>query len=120
MSRPYVKEAGKEEVTHRAFNMTDEGDLSDYLGVKIEQLPNGTIKLSQPHLIQQILDDLGFNERTGTKTTPASTTVKLNHRGAEYKEDWQYMYKKTFIYNVSTFSSSFSLYYPSLQTMAGR
>jgi hypothetical protein len=23
MSRPYVKEAGKEEVTHRAFNMTD-------------------------------------------------------------------------------------------------
>jgi Reverse transcriptase (RNA-dependent DNA polymerase) len=30
----------------RAFNMTDEGNLNDYLGVKVEYLPNGAIKLS--------------------------------------------------------------------------
>jgi hypothetical protein len=50
--------------THRAYVMTDEGDLSDYLGVKITKLANGLIKLSQPHLIQQILDDLGMGEKT--------------------------------------------------------
>ena len=31
---------------YREFVMTDEGDLSDYLGVKVEYLENGCIKLS--------------------------------------------------------------------------
>jgi hypothetical protein len=43
------------------FNVTDEGQLSDYLGVKVEKLPDGKFKLSQPHLIDQILEDLGLN-----------------------------------------------------------
>jgi len=65
-------------VKHRAFKMTDEGDVSDYLGVEIQPLANGTIKLSQPHLIDQIIKHLGFNERTGTKDSPAAKSVKLN------------------------------------------
>ena len=77
---------------HPAFKMTDEGTLGDYLGVKIDYLDNGTIKLSQPHLIQQILDDLGFNERTGTKATPAAVAVKLNRdlHGTPIDEKWHY------------------------------
>ncbi len=72
--------------------MTDEGDLCDYLGVKVDHLPNGTIKLSQPHLIQQILNDLGFNERTGTKPTPAASTVKLGRDlyGQPMSDEWHY------------------------------
>ncbi len=90
LSAPVVSNQG--EVLHRAFVMTDEGDLSDYLGVKIDALPNGTIKVSQPHLIQSVLDDLKFNERTGTKKTPASTSVKLNGdiHGEPFIEEWQY------------------------------
>jgi hypothetical protein len=74
------------------FNMTDEGDISDYLGVKVDHLPNGTIKLLQPYLIQSILDNLGFNERTGTKKTPASTTAKLHRdlHGEHFNETWKY------------------------------
>ena len=53
------------------FNVTDEGQLSDYLGVKIEKLPGGKVKLSQPHLIDQILEDLGLNlPHTIEKSTP--------------------------------------------------
>jgi hypothetical protein len=39
-----------------------------------------------------LLDDLSFNERTGTKKTPASPTVKLNRdiHGEPFQEDWQY------------------------------
>ncbi len=72
--------------------MTNEGDLSDYLGVKVTKLDNGCIKLSQPHLIQSILDDLGFNERTGTKTTPAASTVRLNRdlHGKPMTDDFHY------------------------------
>jgi hypothetical protein len=55
----------------REFNVTDEGDLKEYLGVLVEKQGDGRIKLSQPHLIQQILDDLWFNERTNPKPTPA-------------------------------------------------
>jgi hypothetical protein len=77
---------------HPAFKMTDEGNLCDYLGVKVDYLDNGTIKLSQPHLIQHILDDLGFNDRTGTKPTPAASTVKLNRdlHGQPFNEEWHY------------------------------
>jgi Reverse transcriptase (RNA-dependent DNA polymerase) len=78
--------------THRAFNITDEGTLDEYLGVKVEHLPNGTIKLSQPQLIQQVLDDLGFNARTSTKDSPAASTVHL-HRdvgGKPYADNWHY------------------------------
>jgi Reverse transcriptase (RNA-dependent DNA polymerase) len=78
--------------THRAFNITDEGTLDEYLGVKVEQLPNGTIKLLQPQLIQQILDNLGFNGRTTTKDSPAAPTVRL-HRGVHrkpYTNNWHY------------------------------
>jgi hypothetical protein len=77
----------------RAFNMTDEGTLADYLGVKIEPLENGTIKLSQPHLIDQIIADVGFSkEKTKTKSTPAASTVRL-HRdvdGEQFSEQWDY------------------------------
>jgi hypothetical protein len=43
-------------------------------------------------LIQSVLDDLNFNERTGTKNRPASSSVKLNCdiHGKEFNEDWSY------------------------------
>jgi Reverse transcriptase (RNA-dependent DNA polymerase)/GAG-pre-integrase domain len=78
--------------THRAFKITDEGTLDEYLGVKVEHLPNGTIKLSQLQLIQQVLDDLGFNKRTTVKDSPAASTVRL-HRdvsGKPYSDNWHY------------------------------
>lgn len=50
----------------------DEGDLNEYLGVLVDKFDDGTIKLSQPHLIKQIvLDDLWFNDRTKPKPTLA-------------------------------------------------
>jgi hypothetical protein len=51
---------GKE--MHWAFKITDKGTLDKYLDVKVDHLPNRMIKLSQSQLIQQVLDDLGFNE----------------------------------------------------------
>lgn len=78
--------------THRAYVMTDEGDLSDYLGVKITKLANGLIKLSQPHLIQQILDDLGMGEKTKSQSTPAVASLKLGRdvNGKQSDDNWHY------------------------------
>jgi hypothetical protein len=83
---------------YRAFQMTDEGDLSDYLGVKITPLENGTFRLAQPHLITSILKDLGFGgdskklARTKMKPTPAPSQIKLSRdiERAPYEEQWSY------------------------------
>jgi hypothetical protein len=76
----------------RPFDMTDEGEITDYLGVKVDRMPDGTIKLSQPHLIQQVIDDLGFNERTKGKSTPAKSTDRLHRdvHGDPMNEKWHY------------------------------
>jgi hypothetical protein len=38
--------------------ITEEGELKDFLGANIERIPDGSIHLTKPHLIDQILDDL--------------------------------------------------------------
>jgi hypothetical protein len=58
--------------------MTDEGDITDYLGVHVTKLDDGRIKLTQPHLINQIIKDVHFQSNTKPKTTPAASTKILN------------------------------------------
>ena len=55
------------------LNITDEGDIQDFLGVNIYRKPNGTIQLIQPYLIDQILDEFKMGEKTEPKDTPASS-----------------------------------------------
>jgi hypothetical protein len=50
------------------------------------------MRLSQPHLIQQILNDLGFKDNTKPKRTPAPSAIIL-HRdpdGPDFEEEWAY------------------------------
>ena len=42
--------------------MTIEEDLQDFVGVNIERRPHRSISLTQPHLIDQILDNLCINK----------------------------------------------------------
>ena len=80
------------------YKMTDEGDLTNYLGVNIESMPGNKIKLTQPHLIDDILKDLNFlgntNNTCATKprNTPAQSTTILNRdsEGDPHAADWKY------------------------------
>jgi hypothetical protein len=76
----------------KSFNISDEGDMSDYLGVKVNRLDNNIIEMTQPHLIQQIIDDLGLQDNSKEHTTPARADVVL-HRdldGEPFDESWSY------------------------------
>ena len=73
----------------RSFKIEDQGDLSDYLGIKIERKPDGTLEWTQPTLIQSILKDLkldgedikGRQNKPNIKPVPAHTSVPLtDHR----------------------------------------
>jgi hypothetical protein len=42
----------------KTVNIEDQGNLSDYLGIKIKRKPDGTLEWTQPTLTQSILKDL--------------------------------------------------------------
>ena len=50
------------EVKEEKLNTTVEGDLQDFLGAHIERQPDGSISLTQPHLMDQTLDNLSINK----------------------------------------------------------
>ena len=75
--------------------MTDEGDLNEYLGIKMERLEGGQgRKLSQPTLIRRILKTVGVDEeQQGHKRavrTPATHVLGRDINGPDAKHEWDY------------------------------
>jgi hypothetical protein len=73
----------------RSFKIEDQGDVSDYLGIKIDRKPVGTLEWTQPTLIQSILKHLkldgenikGRQNKPNIKPVLAHTSVPLtDHR----------------------------------------
>jgi hypothetical protein len=75
------------------LDLTVEGGISDFLGVKISRQPDGTIHLTQPHLIDQIIPDLWLDrhDSVSTKMTPAAVSQLL--RGCTASEDFDGHFK---------------------------
>ena len=65
------------ELKQQKLDIEDQGDLNDYLGVNVTTLKNGDIKLSQPHLIEQIIDESKVNLKLSMKQTPANSSKIL-------------------------------------------
>ncbi len=77
-----LKELDKiiEDMKWIGLELTVEGDVSDFLGVNIQHHDNGTIHLTQPHLIDSILEELGLQANsTKSKTTLAASSKLLGH-----------------------------------------
>jgi hypothetical protein len=67
-----------EDMRKAGLKLTVEGDITDFLGVQVDRKPDGTIHLTQPHLIDQILQDLRLDgPNVATKDTPAKVGVTL-------------------------------------------
>ncbi|KAI2496051.1 hypothetical protein MHU86_18472 [Fragilaria crotonensis] len=74
--------------------ITVEGDLADFLGVNIERKDDGTIHLTQPHLIGQILDDLRMNDDSvKPRTTPAASSKLLTRHSGSSAFDNSFNYR---------------------------
>ena len=56
------------------LQITLEGDLADFLGVKIEQKSTEQIIFTQPYIIDDILNDLGLKHAKDGKETPAASS----------------------------------------------
>jgi hypothetical protein len=76
------------------LKLTVEGDISDFLGVQIERKSDGTIHMTQPHLIDQILEDLRLNgPDVATKSTPAKVGVTLQRHQDSQPFDGHFNYR---------------------------
>jgi predicted nucleotidyltransferase len=64
---------------HKAkLKVTNEGKIQDFLGVNIDKVDDKTYHLSQPQLIDQILEDLNLvGDSVKTKDTPAPSSRTL-------------------------------------------
>jgi hypothetical protein len=80
--------------TKAKLAITVEGDLADFLGVNIERKGDGTIHLTQPHLIGQILEDLRMNdESVKPRSTPAASSKILTRHSSSRAFDNSFNYR---------------------------
>ncbi|GFH52929.1 hypothetical protein CTEN210_09405 [Chaetoceros tenuissimus] len=83
-----------EDIRKAKLEITIEGTLEDFLGVNIDRREDGTIHLSQPQLISQILKDLKMDEdRTNEKDTPASSSKLLSRHSDSEDFDKSFHYR---------------------------
>lgn len=76
-------------------DVEDKGEISDYVGVHFNKLKNGTIELTQPQLIQSILDELHLVPgQSKAVATPALATAVLHADLEGEDHDNHFNYRK--------------------------
>jgi hypothetical protein len=80
-----------------SFDITVEGTISDFLGVKFERRSDGSWWLTQPHLINSILRELGLlddkdNKFGKPKRTPhkVNTILRADKQAFPHNGQWEY------------------------------
>ena len=77
---------------HENFDFTDDGDLDKYLGVDVKRHKDGSIELTQTHLIQQFLEVIGLDiDKVNSRSTPALKPLLFKDlEGLIRKYQWNY------------------------------
>ena len=75
------------------LDITIEGDIQDFLGINIERKEDGTVLLTQPHLIDQVIKDLKLPDNTATKSTPAASSKLLSRHSDSKPFDGSFHYR---------------------------
>jgi hypothetical protein len=71
------------------LELTPEGDLTAFLGIKLERHANKTFTLTQQGLIQKILEATGMVD-CNPNWTPATSTLGTDPDGELMQESWSY------------------------------
>ena len=78
-----------EALKKRKYVLTDEGDVSAYLGLQIEHVTKTKVSLKQPAFIQRIIDQVGLKDAR-MHSTPADTVLGRDKEGQERKNEFHY------------------------------
>ena len=74
------------------FDLTNQGTVDEYLGLKITRSPDGKVTIAQPQLIDSILEDLSFQKGTKGLSTPAIASQRLerDQAGEDFNGDFHF------------------------------
>jgi len=97
LTRPDLKELDRiiQEMKWVGLELTVEGDISDFLGVNIQRHDDMKVHLTQPHLIDSILEELGLQANSAkSKATPATSSKLLGrHDDAPPHDEASFHYR---------------------------
>ena len=82
-----------QDIRDAKLDITIEGDIQDFLGVNIIRKEDGTVHLTQPHLIDQILEDLNMTESTTSRSLPAPSSKLLSRHSDSPDFDNSFNYR---------------------------
>ena len=74
------------------LNIEDQGDIADYLGINFNYEQNGTIVMSQPQLIDQLIVDVKFKNTKNLPDTPALSThiLQRDENASSFNKHFHY------------------------------
>ena len=79
----------KDEHRH-TFELRDEGEVGDFLGIRIGKMDNTSFHLSQTGLISKILKESNMENANSCKTPASPTPLHLDSEGEPFNESWDY------------------------------
>jgi len=80
-----------EELRQMGFDLDIEGEFSSYLGIKIEELPDGSRCMSQPGLIDKIIKTMGMEKCNPNKTPATQVALASDPDGKPFDQSmWSY------------------------------
>lgn len=83
-----------QQIKNADLDITEEGDIQDFLGININRKENGTIELTQPHLIEQILSDLKMDvDKLKIKDVPCKSSSILTRGDNDKPFDRSFNYR---------------------------
>ena len=80
------------ELEKRKFKLTDEGTMEEYLGIQIDHNSDGSYRISQPFLVDRIINFIPGMAEARSANSPACSSVTLTKDadGEPRKEHWNY------------------------------
>ena len=66
-----------DELEQRGYTLTEEGTIEDYLGIMIDHNDNGSFCISQPFLIERIINSIPGMAEARSAKTPAFSSIIL-------------------------------------------
>ena len=75
----------------KSFELTDEGEVDAFLGIKLTKNTDDSITMSQPGLIEQVIKTVGLENDSKQHKTPAiNPPLGKNEDGADRETQWSY------------------------------
>ena len=68
------------------FKIEDDGELKKYLGIELDQRPDGSMHLWHPYLIQTIINIIPDMDKSSANITPAVNPTLMENKGSQTRK----------------------------------